>query len=161
MSELEITRILNAPRELVFKVWTESAHLQNWWGPTGMKLEVAQLELRPEGIFHYSMETPDGNKMWGKFVYQEITAPERIVYINSFADEAGNTVRAPFSPIFPLEVMNIMTFEEHEGNTKFTLRSTPHNATEEEQQFYAAMHANMQQGFAGTFGQLEAYLETL
>ncbi|TCP58982.1 uncharacterized protein YndB with AHSA1/START domain [Tumebacillus sp. BK434] len=161
MSELIITRTLQAPRDLVYQVWTESAHLQHWWGPAGMKLEVAQFDLRPDGIFLYSMETPDGNKMWGKFTYHEIAAQEKLVYASAFADAEGNTIRAPFNSLFPLEILNTLTFEEQEGKTQITLRGIPLNATEEEHQFFAAMHSSMQQGFGGTFAQLEAYLEKL
>jgi uncharacterized protein YndB with AHSA1/START domain len=53
--------------------------------------------------------------MWGRFVYREIVAPERIVFINSFSDEEGNITRAPFSPTWPLEVLNTLTLSEHEG----------------------------------------------
>lgn len=153
-----ISRTFNAPRELVFKVWTEAEHLMHWWGPTGMSLEVKKLELRPGGMFHYGMRSPDGHEMWGKFVYQEIVAPEKIVFINSFSDAEGNTIRPPFSSEFPLEVMNIATFAEHNGQTTLTLRGGPHNATVEEHAFYKGMFESMQQGFGGTFDQLDAYL---
>jgi uncharacterized protein YndB with AHSA1/START domain len=156
--ELVFKRIFDAPRELVFEVWTESEHLKRWWGPKGFTMGVSKLDLRPDGVFHYSMRTPDGHEMWGKFVYREIAPPEKIVFINSFSDEEGKTVRAPFSPTFPLEILNTLTFTEHEGKTTIILRGGPINAIEEELKFFAGMHANMQQGFAGTFDQLEEYL---
>ncbi|MBP1965950.1 SRPBCC family protein [Paenibacillus aceris] len=159
--QLVITRTFNAPRELVFKCWTEPEHLLNWWGPTGMNLEVASLDLRPGGVFHYSMKSPEGFQMWGKFVYGEITPPEKLVFTNSFSDEEANTVRAPFSPVFPLEIMNVLTFEEQDGKTLLTMRGGPVNPTEEEAAFFASMAENMQQGFGGTFGQLEEYLAKL
>jgi len=159
-SNLVITRTLNAPRELVFQVWTDANHLAKWWGPTGMSIHVAKLDLRPGGMFHYSMKTPDGHEMWGKFVFNEISPPDKIVFTNSFADPEGNTVRPPFAPNFPLEIQNILTFTEQDGQTILTLTGGPINATEEEVQFFAAMHESMQQGFAGTFNQLEAYLAT-
>ncbi|MFC5451545.1 SRPBCC family protein [Paenibacillus aestuarii] len=159
-SNLVITRTLNAPRDLVFQVWTDANHLAKWWGPTGMSIHVAKLDLRPGGMFHYSMKTPDGHEMWGKFVYNEISPPDKIVFTNSFSDPEGNSVRAPFAPNFPLEVQNILTFTEQDGKTILTLTGGPINATEEEVQFFAAMQESMQQGFAGTFNQLEAYLAT-
>jgi uncharacterized protein YndB with AHSA1/START domain len=156
--QLVITRTLNAPRELVYKVWTEPAHLAKWWGPKGLDVEVVRFELRPGGLFHFSMKTPDGHVMWGKFVYGEIQAPEKLVFNNSFADEAGNTIRAPFSPVFPLEVQNILTFEEHGEQTIMTLRGGTVHATEEELAFFKGMHDSMNQGFGGTFDQLDEYL---
>src|SRR5665213_745715 len=125
--ELVITRIINAPRELVFKAFTESERLAQWWGPKGSEIKVSKLELRPGGIFLYNMPTPDGHFMWGKFVYREIISPERIIFISSFSDENGNTIRAPFSETFPLEVMNTLTLIEENGKTHLTLRGVPIN----------------------------------
>ncbi len=156
-NELVITRTFDAPRELVFKTWTEAEHLKHWWGPKGTKIEVAKLDLQPGGVFHYSLSSPEG-VMWGKFIYREIEEPEKLVFVSSFSDEEGNTVRAPFSQIWPLEVLNITTFTEKDGKTTLTMRGGPISATEEEFNFYAQMHDSMQEGFAGTFDQLDDYL---
>lgn len=159
--KLVITRTVKAPLDLVFKVWTESEHLKHWWGPTGMELEVKKLDLRPGGIFHYSMTSPEGDQMWGKFIYQEIVAPEKLVFINAFADAEGNTIRPPFSSEFPLEILNIVTFTEQDGQTTLTLQAGPQNATPAEHAFYKGMFESMQQGFGGTFDQLDVYLAKL
>ncbi|MDD9267005.1 SRPBCC domain-containing protein [Paenibacillus sp. GCM10023248] len=156
-----ITRSFNAPRELVFQCWTRPEHLAQWWGPTGMELAIASHELRPGGAFHFSMTSPDGFQMWAKFVYYEITPPEKLVYTNAFSDADANTVRAPFSPVFPLEVMNTVTFEEQDGKTVITVHGAPVNPTEEEAAFFASMELSMQQGFGGTFSQLDEYLTKL
>ena len=157
-SELVITRSFNAPRELVFKAFTQAEHLVHWWGPKGFTIEIHQLKLRPGGKFHYSMQLPDGGKMWGIFVYHEIKSPERIVFVNSFSDEKGNITRASFAQTFPLEILNEWTFTEENGKTTITLKGKPINATEEENNFFKGMASSMQQGFGGTFDQLEAYL---
>jgi len=157
-AELVITRTFHAPRELVFKVWTQAEHLSHWWGPKGFELNVARLDLRPGGVFHYSMKSADGFEMWGKFVYEEITAPEKIVFVNSFADPEGNTIRSPFSDIWPLEVRNTLTLTESEGTTTLTLRGGPLRASEEERRAFVEGFESMKQGFGGTFDQLEAYL---
>jgi uncharacterized protein YndB with AHSA1/START domain len=157
-NELVITRGFDAPRDLVFKVWSEVEHLKNWWGPKGFKLSVAELDFRPGGFFHYNMQSPDGYEMWGKFVYHEIESPEKIVYVNSFSDPEGNIVRAPFSATFPLEIRNILTFTEIEGKTTITLRGGPINVSEEELNFFKGMFESMKQGFGGTFDQLAEYL---
>jgi len=151
-------RILDAPRELVFKAWTEPDRLAHWWGPVGFELGISKMDFRPGGIFHYSMKSAGGNEMWGKFVYHEIDAPERIVFVNSFSDPDGNTVRAPFSETWPLEVYNTLTLTEENGKTKLVLRGYPINATEEELATFEGMRGSMNQGWAGTFGQLDAYL---
>jgi uncharacterized protein YndB with AHSA1/START domain len=156
--ELVITRVFDAPRELVWKAFAESDRLAHWWGPKGFTMLVRALDFRPGGVFHYAMRSPDGQVMWGKFVYHEIQAPERMVFVNSFSDEAGDIIRAPFSPTWPLEVMNTLTFAEYEGKTTVILRGGPINATEEERETYWNAQESMRQGFAGTFDQLAAYL---
>ncbi|MET3195399.1 uncharacterized protein YndB with AHSA1/START domain [Bacillus sp. OAE603] len=159
-NELVITRVLDAPRELVFKVWSEKDHLRNWWGPTGLELKVESLDFRPGGKFHYSMSSPEGFEMWGLFVYGEIVKPEKIVFVNSFSDKDGNITNSPFPQMgpWPLEVHNTLTLEENDGKTTLTLRGYPINATEEEIKSYEAGHESMKQGFGGTFKQLEEYL---
>ena len=159
---LTITRTFNAPRALVFKAWTEAESLEKWWGPKGMNIEVAKLDFRPGGVFHYCMKTPDGNSMWGLFVYREIVAPERIVFVSSFSDTEGNVAPAPFfDGKFPKEILNTVTFTEQDGKTTLTISGRPVNPTEEELQIYTSLVENMEQGFGGTFDQLEEYLQTL
>ncbi|MBO9129380.1 SRPBCC domain-containing protein [Bacillus sp. 165] len=157
-NELVITRIFDAPRELVFKMWTDPEHLKHWWGPKGFTMNVAKLELRPGGMFHYSQKSPDGQEMWGKFVYREITAPEKLVFTNSFSDEEGNTIRAPFSPTWPLEILNILTFSEYEGKTKLVMQGGPLSPTEEERKTFEAARNGVKQGIGGTLDQLADYL---
>jgi uncharacterized protein YndB with AHSA1/START domain len=156
--ELVITRVFDAPRELVWQAFTEADRLARWWGPTGFAMLVSRLDLRPGGVFHYSMRSPDGRVMWGRFVYREIAAPERLVFVNSFSDDEGNVIRSPFSPTWPLEVLNTLTLSETGGRTTVTLRGGPINSTEEERETFWNAQDSLRQGFAGTFDQLAAYL---
>ena len=158
--ELVITRILNAPRDLVFKMWTEARHLEKWWGPKGFNIIVKKFDLQPGGTFLYCM-AGDGFEMWGKFTYLEIAGPEKLVFINSFSDKDGNITRAPFSATWPLEVMNTLTLTEENGKTTLTVRGGPHNATDEERKMFESMFESMNQGFGGTFEQLDAYLASV
>jgi uncharacterized protein YndB with AHSA1/START domain len=158
--QLVIKRELKAPQELVFKAFTESKHLVHWWGPKGFQLEVNHLDVRPGGKFHYSMKMNE-NVMHGLFQYKEVSPFGKIVFISSFADEQGNIIKAPFGIDFPLEVMNTWTFEEKDGITTITIQGGPYNATEEQNKVYESMFASMNQGFGGTFDQLEAYLVTM
>ena len=93
-----ISRVFDAPRELVFKAFTDPERMKHWWGPKGFKVIAQNMDLRPGGMYHYGLEAPDGNTMWGRFVYREIAAPERIVFVNSFSDEKGGLTRHPMSP---------------------------------------------------------------
>ncbi|HWG46097.1 MAG TPA: SRPBCC family protein [Gemmataceae bacterium] len=156
--EFTFTRVFDAPRDLVFKAWTEAERLTHWWGPKGCSIQVRKLDLRPGGIFLYSMRVPDGREMWGKFVYREIAAPERLVFVVSFTDEAGNPVRHPMSPTWPLEVLSTLTFAEHEGRTTLTMQAIPLHASELERETFEAGHESMRMGWGGSLDQLAEYL---
>jgi uncharacterized protein YndB with AHSA1/START domain len=165
--EFVISRGVDAPRDLVWTAWTQGERLAQWWGPKGCKIRVVKLEMRPGGLFHYAMAFPEpqpwlkgSNEMWGRFIYREITAPERIVFVNSFSDAKGGVTRAPFTETWPLEVLNTVTFSDKGGKTELTLRAHPINSTAAENEAYAGMHDSMRQGFGGTFDQLAAYLAT-
>jgi len=156
-----LTRHIAAPRALVFKVMTEAEHMARWWGPAGLEMRHCQLDLRPGGLFHYCMATPDGQEMWGRFVYREIVAPERIVFLNAFSDAAGNATRMPWNPAWPLEVLNTWTFVETGKGTTLHLHGVPFNATDEERAIFEGNFGSMRHGFGGTLDQLEAYLAKL
>ena len=159
--ELVITRVFDAPRDLVWKAFTEPDRLTHWWGPKGFTTHVLKLELRPGGVFFYSQKTPDGREMFGKWVYREIIAPERLVIVSSFTDERGNPVRHPLSPNSPLEMLGTSTFTENQERTTLTIRTKPINASESERKTFYDGESSMEQGFAGTFDRLDEYLATL
>ena len=117
-------------------------------------------DLRPGGVFHYCLRSADGKEMWGKFVYREINPPGRIVLVNSFSDARGGTTRHPFAATWPLEMLSATTLAEEGGKTKLTIQWSPLNPTDEERKTFDASHAGMNQGWAGTFEQLDAYLAT-
>src|SRR3954469_22745411 len=127
-----ITRDFDAPRELVWKAWTEPERMTQWWGPKGFTMRTSKIDLRPGGVYHYGMRSPEGFEMWGKLTYREIVAPERLVFIVSFSDEEGGITRHPMSQTWPLEVLNTLTLTERDGVTTLTLRGEPLNATDEE-----------------------------
>lgn len=159
-SGLVITRVFDAPRDLVFKAYSEAERLAQWWGPKGFTMRVLRFEFRPGGVFHYSQQAPGGDEMYGKFVYREIESPERIVFVSSFADAEGNVTRNPWSAEWPLEVLNVLSLTENDGKTTLTLSGGPLNATEAERKTFETSVPMVQQGFKGTFDQLAAYLES-
>ena len=160
-SEFIISRVFDAPRELVWKCLTDPEHLKNWWGPKEFVVFHSRMELRPGGTYHYGMKGPDGTPIWGKMAYREISPPERLVFINSFSDEAGGTTRHPLHMSWPLQMMSVFTFEEQPGGkTKFTVRWTPHEASPEERKTFDDGHDSMRQGWGGTLDKLGGYLAT-
>ncbi|MEN3973732.1 SRPBCC domain-containing protein [Emcibacter sp. SYSU 3D8] len=160
-SNLVITRTLDAPRDLVWKLHSQAEHLARWWGPKGLTWVSGTLDFRPGGRFHYCMRGGDGYELWGKFDYREIEEPARIVWVNAFSDASGATVRAPFMADFPLEILNVITFREDGRRTLLRLQSAPLDATAAEWAAFKGLHASMRQGFGGTYDQLAALLQDI
>ena len=161
LQDFTFIRTLDAPRAVVWKAWSEAAALAQWWGPRGVKIRVISLDFRPGGMFHYAMAFQPGHEMYGRFIYREIVTPERLVFVNSFSDANGGITRAPFPQLkgkWPLEVLHVMRLTELGGTTTLTLRASPVNASDEEQDVFAGNFQSMRQGYGGTFDQLASYL---
>jgi uncharacterized protein YndB with AHSA1/START domain len=123
--EIVITRIFDAPRDLVWKAWTDPEHFKRWWGPKDFTSPFCKIDLRVGGKYLNCMRSPEGQDFWTTGVYREIVPLERIVYTDSFADQEGNVVPAThygMSPDFPLEMLVTVTFEDYDGKTKMTLK---------------------------------------
>ena len=155
-----ISRTFDAPRDLVYRCWSDPAYMQHWWGPKGYTAPVCKLDLRPGGSMHYCLRSPEGHEMWGRFVYREVTAPLRLVFVDSFSNAEGGIVRHPMSPTWPLELLSTITFEDAGlGKTKLTVRwGVLPAATLEERKTFNEGHGSMTQGWTGTLDQLTAYL---
>ncbi len=112
--EIVITRLLNAPRELVYAAWTDPKHVDQWWGPSGFTTTTQHKDIRPGGEWRFSMHGPDGTDYPNVVRYLQVDKPERLVYLHG----DGNT--GPNAHIFHVTV----TFEEAAGGkTQLTLRS--------------------------------------
>jgi uncharacterized protein YndB with AHSA1/START domain len=162
-NDFVISRDFDVPRETLWTCFTEPERMQQWWGPKGCKVIAANMDLRPGGFYHYGLQMPDGKTIWGKFVFREIVPPERMVFTNFFSDEKGGVTRHPLVPTWPLEMLSTFTFDDLDTRSRFTVRWTPHNATQEEREVFNsdAMRAGMTQGWSGTMDQLEEYLRAL
>lgn len=158
-SPFEISRTYDAPRSKVWQAWTEPSRLKQWWGPRGFKVHTAKVDLRPGGTYLYGMTAPDGSDMWGKFVYREIKAPEKLVFVVSFSDAQGGVTRHPMSPGWPQYILSTVTFTESAGKTKVAISWIPHEASEEERRIFEEGRASMTQGWTGTLDQLQTYLQ--
>jgi uncharacterized protein YndB with AHSA1/START domain len=124
-TELIITRIFDAPRDLVWKAWTEPERVKKWWGPKNFTAPVSKIDLRVGGKYLSCMRGPDGKDYWSTGVYREIVPMERIVSTDSFADEKGTVVPASHYGMtgdWPMELLVTVTFEEAGGKTKMILR---------------------------------------
>jgi len=154
-----ISRVFDAPRERVWQAWTEVEQMKQWWGPKGFTVTHCKLDLRPGGKGHYCLRAPDGSEMWGRFVYREIVAPERLVWINSFSDKDGGLTSHPMSPNWPREMHSTASFKDLGGRTEVTIEWIPvDGSTELEIGTFDKGRDSMKGGWTGTMEQLIAYL---
>lgn len=154
-----ISREFAAPRDLVWRVWTEREHFGRWFGPKGVTIDLAKFDLQPGGLTHYSMTTPDGNKLWGRAVYREVVPPTKVVWLNSFSDQDAGITPHPFSrDPWPLQMLTTVTFAEQGGKTLVTVNWVPFDSTEAERATFEAGRESMKQGWGGTLDQLGNYL---
>ena len=156
-----ISRTFDAPRERVWKSWTETEHIKHWLGPRGSTVNYSKVDLRPGGINHYCLATADGQEIWGKQVYREISRPERLVFVNSFSDEKGGLTRHPLSPTWPLELLTTVTLQEQQDKTIVTVEWLPINPSVAEAKTFDTGREGMKQGWGGSLDQLADYLSVL
>ncbi|MBI2302069.1 MAG: SRPBCC domain-containing protein [Armatimonadetes bacterium] len=159
--ELVITRVIDAPREAVFKACTDAGSLMHWWGPKGYTMSECHLDLRPGGEFRYALRSPESGEMRAKFVYHKIVEPERLVFSLAFTDEEGNPVHPPQSPTWPLHILMTLTLTEEDGKTTLMLHGAPTGASRMEVQTFADGRDGMLAGFGATFDQLDQYLASV
>jgi uncharacterized protein YndB with AHSA1/START domain len=156
-----IKRRFAAPRDLVWDCYTKEEHLKNWWGPKGFKMLKCSLDLRVGGVFHYGLESPNGQVMWGKWVFHKIEKPHLLANSVSFSDENCAVAPHPFAPVWPPATYAETIFEDLGDACEITLVWEPGEATEAEIEAFTSAHAGMNAGCEGTFSQLDTYLKTL
>ena len=120
LENLEITRIFDAPRELVWKAWTDPEIVMQWWGPDGFTSPACKIDFRVGGQYLYCMRTPDGWEGWSGGEYSEIIPHEKIVSILFYADQNGRVEPADKNDV---EVRDVVTFEDlGNGQTKLIFK---------------------------------------
>jgi uncharacterized protein YndB with AHSA1/START domain len=134
--EIVITRILDAPRKLVFEAWTHPRHLVQWWGPAGFTNPVCEMDVRPGGTWYIVMRGPDGSEYPGGGVYREIVPPERLVFTNNAFDPAGKVI---------LEGHTTVTFADEGRKTKLVLTTRAKALDDYTARFLAGMEAGWTQ----------------
>jgi uncharacterized protein YndB with AHSA1/START domain len=112
--EIVITRLLDAPRELVFKAWTEPEQVSQWFGPTGFTIPTCEIDLRVGGVFYLVMRGPDGSEFPMRGVYAEVRPPERLAFKDEALGPDGTTVLEGFTDV---------TFAAEGNKTRMTVRS--------------------------------------
>lgn len=143
--ELVLKRVFDAPRELVWKVWTDPAHLAQWWGPKGFTNPRCEWDARPGGAIDIDMRAPDGVVYPMSGVVKEVAPPERLVFVCSALDEKGNSM---------FEVLNTVTLKEQHGKTSLTLEARVISVTERAPQHLKGM----EMGWSMSLDRLAEYL---
>lgn len=139
--ELVITRLIHAPRTLVFEVWTDPEHIRHWWGPDGFSNTISKMEVRPEGVWEFVMHGPDGVDYKNKCIFTEVVKPERLAY----SHVSGPTFNV------------VVTFEEQEGKTLLTMRMTFDTG---EQRNKVVRQFKADEGLKQNINRLKEYLAT-
>jgi len=122
---LLITRVFDAPRDAVWRAWTEPASVRQWWGPKSYTAPSIKSDLHVGGRYLYCLRSPDGKDFWSAGIYREVIRLEKIVATDTFADAQGNVVPAShygMSPDFPLELQVTVTFTHLDGKTLLAVR---------------------------------------
>ncbi len=140
VDKVTLTRIYDAPRELVFQAWTDSSLMARWFGPTVFTIPICQLDVRPGGEIYVVMRDPDGVNYPMTGLFQEVVAPKRLVFTTrAIADEAGRP---------QLETLDVLTLEDLGGKTKLTLEVTVIKATPAAEGALAGMEEGWSQSLA-------------
>jgi uncharacterized protein YndB with AHSA1/START domain len=145
--EMVITRLIDAPRELVFEAWTNPEHVKHWWGPNGFTNTIHEMNVKPGGVWRFMMHGPDGTDFPNKIVFNEVVRPERLTYTHSSEDENDPNV-----------FETTVTFEEQNGKTNLTMRAL--FATKEERDSVTKEFGALEGG-KQTLNRLEEYLKKM
>jgi uncharacterized protein YndB with AHSA1/START domain len=154
-SALVIIRVFAAPRETVWRYWSDPEYLKTWWGPREFTCPYSQIDFRAGGKYLHAMRSKEGQEFWSTGTYKEIVPLEKIVATDSFADKDGNVVPSSYYGMegFPLELEMILTFEDLEGKTRMTLT---HAGLED---IDAKIRADMEQGWNESFDKMAQHLK--
>jgi uncharacterized protein YndB with AHSA1/START domain len=143
--EMVFERVLDAPRELVFEVWTDPNHVGQWWGPDGFTTTTQAMDVRPGGRWRYIMHGPDGTEYPNLIVYIEVVKPERLVYSHGSGEEGDHHS----------DFQTTVTFEDQAGKTKVTMRGIFPSAEALE---YVIKHFKADVGGQQTIARLAEYV---
>jgi len=158
-----IVREFDAPRELVFDAWTQVKHLNKWMFPMpGCHCEFVSADIQNGGTSLHKVTMPNGHEMWLFTKYEEVSAPEKLVFLQYFSNESGDILPMPHLPNWPKDMLATLHFESlSENKTKLTFYWEPRNPTEEELAAFEASRADHHKGWGTGMDQLVTYLSKL
>ena len=160
LPEYAIDRLFDAPRDLVWRAWTDPELLSRWYGP-GVETIIHEFNLNPGGFWLNEMKWGD-NSMFSKVEFLEVTAPSLLLWHHySCTDADGNNMQNPMMPNWPAVLLTAVTFQEVDGKTSVRLTQVPHEATDTEIACFTEMMANMDKGWGAGFSTMDELLTEL
>ena len=159
LPEYVLERVFDAPRELVWRTWTEPELLARWYGP-GVETIVHKLDVTPGGLWLNEMKWGD-NSNYQRVEYTEVVPPERLVWLHSNADADWNVASNPMMPDWPRILLTTVTFEEVGEGTRMRLTWVPHEASEKEVAGFSAAITNLDKGWGAGMEVLAELLDEL
>jgi uncharacterized protein YndB with AHSA1/START domain len=141
------TRLVDAPRELVWSVWTDPKHLAQWWGPNGFRTTTSAFEFKAGGVWRFVMHGPNGRNYQNRITFDEIVKPERIAYHHGGGDD-----------VEPVQFRTMVTFDDLGAKTRVTLRGTFPSAEERARVIW---EYGADKGLVQTLARLGEYVEGL
>ena len=158
-----ITREFNAPRQLVFDAWTQVKHLNNWMFPMpGCICEFVSADIQNGGSSLHKVTMPNGHEMWLFTKYEEVTSPEKLVFLQYMSNQNGEIVPMAHIPNWPRDMLATLLFEElSETKTKLTFLWEPRNPTAQEVAAFESTRADHGKGWGAGMEQLLSYLSSL
>ena len=154
-----LERVFDAPRELVWKAWTDPALLTRWYGPR-VETIVHRHELKPGGLWLGEMKWGDQSN-YQRVEFTEVTPPERLVWLHAVSDADWNVVSNPMMADWPRTLLTTVTFAEEAGRTRLRLTWVPHEASDAEIACFAAAMAGLDKGWGAGMELLAALLAEL
>lgn len=159
LPEFVLERRFNAPRELVWRSWTEPELLARWYGP-GVETVIHKLDVTPGGLWLNEMKMGGGSH-YQRVEYMDVVAPEKLVWLHSVADAAWNIASNPMMPDWPRVLLTTVTFLEDGDQTLVRLVWTPHEASEAEISCFAGAISGLDKGWGKGMDLLAELLEEL
>ena len=143
--EIVTTRLIDAPRELVFEAWTDPKHVAHWFGPDGFTTITHSMDVRPGGVWRFTMRGPDGTEWPNVVTYEHVVRPERLVYLHGDDKE-------------PDMFHNTLTFDDEGGKTALTMRAVFKTAAARD---FVVRERGAVEGGQQTISRLDRYVRSM
>jgi uncharacterized protein YndB with AHSA1/START domain len=155
----KMTRDFDAPKDMVWRAWTEADLVQRWYGP-GVETVIHEFEVKPGGLWLNEMRMGE-RSMNQRMEFTEVSPTDRLVFLMSNADENWEVTANPMMPDWPRTLLTTVTLEDRDGGTLLTLNWDPHEATDAEEAAFAAAASDFNKGWGAGMNIIDEILAEL